>query len=375
MSGWLLLGGISAAALVLAWYVYPTATIAAGERRSAPAPAPVDREALVSALVATRAAPGAVRARLEDLVQGDWPAHRLELIVAVDGDPAPYRFEGLSPAPHRVLVVAADAPGGKASALNAGVRAATGRILVFTDTEQRFARDAIPRLAAALGPPGFGAVSGALRIGNEQSAGSLLARYWRMERRLRAAEARVHSTIGVSGSIYAMRPALWTPLPAGLILDDLWVPLRLILDGHRVGFEPDAMAEDTRTTTRDQEFTRKVRTLTGNLQIVAWMPALLAPWRNPVWIQFLCHKLLRLATPYALAGVAAGTLGVAFALTPRVGWMLVLAALGVMGAVLVWPGRPGARLRHALAWGITMQAAIVVATWNGLRGRWDVWKR
>ncbi|HJR35031.1 MAG TPA: glycosyltransferase [Gemmatimonadales bacterium] len=373
MTGWILLGALSAGVLLIAWVIYPRAAIAVGARRpSAPVISP-DPPTLISVLIATREPVPVVRARLLDLLSGAWPADRLELIVAVDGDPSDYRFEDLSPAPRRIAVVPGDSPGGKASALNAGVRAATADLLVLADSHQRFEPEAIPRLLAALGSPDFAAVSGALRIGNERDPRSPLARYWRMERRLRAAEARIHSSIGVSGSIYAIRRSLWSPLPGGLILDDLWIPLRLILAGHRVGFEPGAIAEDTRTTTHDQEFVRKVRTLTGNLQIVAWMPILLLPWRNPVWIQFVCHKLLRLATPFALAGVAAAGLGVAFALAPWAGWGLLIAAGSALLAALLWPGRPGVRVRHALAWGIAMQRAVVTATWNGLRGRWDVW--
>ena len=375
MTGWLLLGAVSAGALAMTWLVYPGVMIAWGERRSTPAPSLADRPAVASIIIATRAPPSAVGARLADLVGGDWPPQRMELIVAVDGDPTDYRFEALAPAPRRLQVVPAESPGGKAAALNAGVRAATGQVLIFTDTEQRFAAEAIPRLVAALGDPDVAAVSGALRIGNEQRAGSLLARYWRLERRLRAAEARTHSTIGVSGSIYAMRPSLWSALPPGLILDDLWVPMRLIMAGHRVGFEPGAVAEDVRITTHGQEFGRKVRTLTGNLQLVAWMPKLLLPWRNPVWIQFMCHKILRLATPFALLGLVAAALGAVFTWNPSLGRALLLGGIGLLAAVAVWPTATGARLRNGMAWALAMQGAILVATWNGLRGRWDVWKR
>jgi hypothetical protein len=295
--------------------------------------------------------------------------------VAIDGDPAPYQFGQLQPAPRRLEVVSRGAEPGKASALNAGVAAATGEFLVFTDTAQRFDPAAIPRLVAVLGAGRFGAVSGALEIGNEQQAGAPIARYWRMEKRLRAAEAQVHSTIGVTGAIYAMRRALWQPLPAGLILDDLWIPMRVVLAGHRVGFEPAAVARDVRTTTAGQEYQRKVRTLTGNLQMVAWQPAVLLPWRNPAWVQFWCHKLLRLATPYALVAHLAGVTGATFAASPALGWGLVGGGGGLAALLALAPGGIGRRVRGAVGWGLAMQAAILTATWNGLRGRWDVWQR
>jgi cellulose synthase/poly-beta-1,6-N-acetylglucosamine synthase-like glycosyltransferase len=374
MTGWLVLAALGAAIPVVAWIGYPWLMIRLGERRPAAAVPPGAPISIVSVVIATREPPEAVRARLEDLVSGSWPADRLELIVAVDGDPVPYQFEDLSPAAGRLAVVSRGAEPGKAAALNAGVAASTGDLVVFADTAQRFAPDAIRRLVEALGDPRFGAVSGALALGNEADSGSPIVWYWRLEKRLRAAEARFHSTIGVTGAIYAMRRALWAPLPPGLILDDLWIPMRLVLAGHRVGFEPRAVASDTRTTSAAQEYQRKVRTLTGNLQLMAWMPTVLLPGRNPVWLQFWFHKLLRLATPWALLACFAGVIGAGFSASRTLGWGLV--GTGAASAVLLAavPGAPGRRARGALGWMVAMQGAILAATWNGLRGRWNVWQ-
>lgn len=375
MSAWLGLAAAGTVLVLVPWVIYPWVMIRAGGRHHSPAGAPAPAGSPVSVVLATREPPEAVMARLQDILGGDWPADRLELIVAIDGDPSPYLIVGLHPTPHAVRVVSRGSDPGKAAALNAGVTAATGEILVFADTAQRFAPQAIPTLVAALANGPWAVVSGALQIGNEADGDGLLARYWRLERRLRQAEAGLHSAIGVSGSIYAMRREHWTQLPPGLILDDLWVPMRLILAGHRVGFEPGAVATDTRTTTPRQEYRRKVRTLTGNLQLVAWMPAVLLPWRNPAWLQFWCHKLLRLATPGALLLILAGTMGAGFAASTAFGWGLVGIGGGALLLATLAPAGLGRKVRGILWWGGAMLAAIVAATWNGVRGRWDVWSR
>jgi hypothetical protein len=220
--------------------------------------------------------------------------------------------------------------------------------------------------------------SGRLLLPADEKSG-LFRLYSRFELNLRAAEARLHSAVGVSGSVYAMWRALWAPLPVGLILDDLYVPMRLALGGHRVGFVPDAYAHETRRVDAGQEFRRKVRTLTGNYQLCAWLPGVLVPWRNPLWLQFLCHKLLRLLLPVGVLLVLVGGAGLAWqAAVARAGdraWWL-LAAAGV-GAAWLWLG-PGAitrKLRAAAVQFATMQAAVAVAAVHGLRGRWDVWTR
>src|SRR5205814_2287338 len=144
---------------------------------------------------------------------------------------------------------------------------------------------------------------------------------------LRRCEAQVHSCVGVTGAVYAMRRKLWSPLPAGLINDDVYIPMRMVLAGYRIAFADDAHAVETRRPTAQQEYTRKLRTLTGVLQLCAWLPELLVPHRNPIWPQFVIHKLLRLLTPYCLLGIAVWILvNARTLLTPYTAPVLLLSA-------------------------------------------------
>ena len=97
-----------------------------------------------------------------------------------------------------------------------------------------------------------------------------------------------------------MRRSLWRPLPADTILDDVLAPMRCVLAGYRVVFNERARAFDRAAPDADAEGRRKVRTLAGNYQILWLEPRLLLPWRNPVWLQFVSHKMGRLLVPYAL---------------------------------------------------------------------------
>jgi cellulose synthase/poly-beta-1,6-N-acetylglucosamine synthase-like glycosyltransferase len=317
-----------------------------------------------------------IAARVRDLLATAYAAERLEVVVGLDAVNGRATADELRRVDPRLRVVTGDQPGGKSATLNAAVRAATGELLVFTDTHQRFEPDAIPALVAALGAdPRLGAVSGALALSDGRGARTPAEWYWLMERRLRRDEARLHSVIGVTGAIYAMRRALWAPLPAGLLLDDLFVPMRLVLAGHRVGFEPAARAVDRRTFTARQEFRRKVRTLTGNLQLCAWLPAVLVPGRNPVWVQFVCHKLLRLLTPYLVLvlGAALGAWAVV-AIWRAGGFVTLLAAAALPLLALAHPALRR-RVLRPVEWAVLLPAAAFVATMNGVRGRWTVWQR
>jgi cellulose synthase/poly-beta-1,6-N-acetylglucosamine synthase-like glycosyltransferase len=321
--------------------------------------------------VATRADPVAVRERVDDLLRSAYPASRLDVVVAYDARTSEPMATWSGAEAARVQVVHGDEPGGKAAALNAGVRAARGDVLVFADSGQRFGPDAVALLVRALARPGVGAASGRLELAVGSRAPALPLRlYWSLERWLRRREADVHSAIGVTGAIYAMHRALWTPLPAGLILDDLYVPMRLVLHGQRIAFVDGARAYETRATTDGNEYRRKVRTLTGVLQLCAWLPQTLTPLRNPVWPQFVTHKLLRLLTPYWLLVCVVWAL-VAMGQRVGAGWLVAAAAAFV--AALQLRSRPIRALRSAVVSSILVQVATVRATANGARGRWDVW--
>lgn len=363
-----------ALAVISIWFGYPLVIAALAAMVKRGSGWAVSEPPPVSVILATIDPADVVRARVEDLLASDYPADKLEIIVALDrkAGAAP---EAIGDMGSRVHFVSGDEPGGKAASLNAGVRASTGTTLVFTDAAQRFEPLTIRRLVDALADPSLGAVSGALQIGRDGVPRTLAERYWIMERRLRAAEARLHSAVGVTGAVYAMRRDCWHPLPAGVILDDVYGPMHLVLRGHRVGFEPSATAYDDRRFPPAQEFRRKARTLTGVVQLCAWLPAVLLPWRNPIWLQFLFHKLLRLATPYLLivgaasaaAWVATGGAG----LEPMTGTLLLLGvvALGALAVAAV------PRVRRAVSMAVAMQGAVMRATVNGLRGHWDVWSR
>jgi cellulose synthase/poly-beta-1,6-N-acetylglucosamine synthase-like glycosyltransferase len=361
-------------ALAVIWIGYPLAIRLFGALRPARA---LDAQAAtaVSVILASRDDAETVRARVANLFATDHPTHLVEVIVALDAANAGSSPDELADLDERVRVVLGDSPGGKAATLNAAVRASHNPVLVFADSAQRFERDAIPALVAGLSEPRVGAVSGMLELPGAHGRLNLAERYWRLERWLRKWEARVHSCVGVTGAIYAMRRELWQPLPANLILDDVYLPMRLVLDGWRIGFTDQARARDVRRFEPAQEYRRKVRTLTGVIQVCAWLPGVLNPARNPLWLQFVFHKLLRLLTPY-LAAVA--ILGMAWAaistlLSSSVGAQLLLVA-AVAGVALCLIPRVRQKLKDQLAWGVAMQSSIVVATVNGVRGRWDVWR-
>lgn len=361
--------------VVFTWLVFPATVISLAAWRGVSEPPPLDVGAdapTVSVIFATRDPIEVILRRVENLRDLDYPAERLEIVVALDHSNASDRDAVSSLLPADVRLVVGDAPSGKPGALNAGVRAATADILVFADARQHFDPRVLRTLVPHLADPSIGAVSGTV-VRPHDCESTLVRHYTEFDQRLRHASGRLIASMGVMGAIYAMRRRDWLPLPPDLILDDLYVPMRLVLAGYRVTADLRAVAFETRTTDARQEASRKVRTLTGVYQVVALLPDLLLPWRNRGWVLFCGIKLLRLLTPWALAlAAAAGAIGMAEVSPSSVQWLLSGAALAAAVLVIV-PGRITARLRSLIRQFAYLQYATAMATVNGVRQRWDVW--
>jgi biofilm PGA synthesis N-glycosyltransferase PgaC len=298
-----------------------------------------------------------------------------ELIVVADGCADETADLARSHPSSMVRVIELAANEGKAAALTRGCEAAQGEILVFADARQRWAADALQRLLQSFIRPEVGAVSGELVI--EAAPGVLagVGLYWRYEKWLRRTEARVHSTVGLTGSICAVRRELFHPIPRGVLLDDVYWPLQVAMQGRRVVYDECAIAYDRLPDRPADEFRRKVRTLSGNFQLAALLPQALLPWRNPIWVQFISHKLLRLAVPWVLlttvvvSGLLAGPLY-------RAAFVVQLLFYGV--ALVALAGGPGSRWPPASAAAsfVVLNTAAWLAFWVWVLGRAEVsWKK
>jgi len=261
----------------------------------------------VSIVIAARNERDTIERKLRNCLDLDYPKERLEIVVSLDGPTdgtekvvESWRLLGIKLLHSRVHQ-------GKAAALKRGVAAARNAIIVFADARQRIDSRAIRELVANLHDPSVGAVSAELillkdRAGQDQTdSKEAIGLYWRYEKWIRSTESQLHSTVGATGALYAIRRELFRPIPDDTILDDVLIPMIIALNGKRVLFEPRARAYDNVACCPQAEFRRKVRTLAGNYQLLAEMPIVLSIRRNPIFFQFVSHKVGRLLVPYFLA--------------------------------------------------------------------------
>jgi len=339
-------------------------------RRAAPV-RPVGEGPLprISVLLAVRNEAGSLGAKLENILQMGYPADRLEVLVGSDGstddtEAVARRFEA------RGVRFHAFEAAGKTATLNRLVQRATGDILVFMDARQRVDLDALEHFAAWFEDPGVGVVGGELVItdehGSETSKG--VGVYWRYEKWLRRRESDLGLLTGVSGALYAMRRDLYALPPDDTILDDVMIPLGAARRGARGGVDGGIRMYD-RVADEEREFRRKVRTLLGNWQMFGFIVRSPRPFPARLVFSIVSHTLMRLLTPFALAGLLAGSAGMPSGLGRFCllwGQGLVYAA-GLAG--LLTRGRGRNPLLSVCSTFCLLNAAAGVAFWQFATGR------
>jgi cellulose synthase/poly-beta-1,6-N-acetylglucosamine synthase-like glycosyltransferase len=336
----------------------------------------------ISVVMAVHNGARALPSQLDHLLNLD-PHLIGEVIVVDDGstDGTGAILRGNSDPRLRAISLADQA--GKASALNPGIAAASGEIILFVDIRPRISPGALDALLSNLADPTVGCVAGELLLTtptHDATTSAVSGLYWRYEQGIRNCEAAIDSPVGVYGGFYAIRRALATLNPPGIILDDMFQPLSIIRQGYRSVLERTAFVTDTWPASTAGEFNRKVRTLAGNFQLIALAPWLLTP-RNRVVIQLVSHKLLRLVVPYLFALLLITTALLAATTRSRLGGLafalfgLAQTAFWFMAALSLRVRIPGLnRLAAPAGAMLVLNAAAVAGLYTFLFTRGPLWK-
>lgn len=359
----------------LAWHLvlWPALLGRLGPGRGAPRSVPDAALPALAVVVPAHNEESTIAAKVANTAALDYPKDRLCLILVLDGctdgtEAAARAALAATGLAAEVLVFPANR--GKVAALNAGLAAATGaEVAVLTDCSAELAPDAARRLAAAFADPALGAIGAGYGLPAGDPRGE--DRFWARQTALKAAEARIAAPMGLHGACYALRPAAFLPLPPDTINDDFAIPMRLVLAGWRVAYDPTIRVTEREGTDDRTDFRRRRRIGAGNLQQSLRHLALADP-RRPAWaLVFLSGKgarpLVGPAMALALAGsVAAGLGGApAFALLAAGQGAAYLAVL----AATVVPGLRRLPVLRALHHAVGAQAASTLGALAWLAGR------
>jgi len=244
-----------------------------------------------------------IRQKIENALALDYSKERLEIIVISDcsDDGTDDIVRGF--APGSVRLVRQPERMGKSYGLNIGVVQATGEILVFSDANAIYERDALRKMVRHFADCGVGYVVGCARYSEaagQSSSADSEGLYWKLETWLKLKESEFGSVVGGDGAIYAIRRELFTPLRPTDI-NDFLNPLQIIVRGFRGVYEPDAICYEEAGDSFEKEFYRKVRIISRSLNALRRSPRVLLPWTQPLhWLALVSHKLLRWLVPLFL---------------------------------------------------------------------------
>ncbi|HZU26267.1 MAG TPA: glycosyltransferase family 2 protein [Bryobacteraceae bacterium] len=291
---------LSAAAPVYAYIGYPVVLVLLAlviRRRVHRAPF----EPTISLLIPAYNEADVIEAKIRNCLELDYPADRLEIVIACDGskdntpEVARRRADG-----DRIRVLAFPVNRGKIATLNEGVRHCRGDIVVFSDATAFLYRDSVRRLVMNFADPQVGAVSGRYTVvkADDVGIGKSEDFYWKYETFLKKKESEIASTLGGHGHLHAIRRELYPFPPPGTINDDYVIPVSVLARQYRAVYEPAAVVYEEAHEMAG--FGRRVRIMAGNFQQLREIKGILWPFRPLPVFFFLSHKGSRLLVPFAM---------------------------------------------------------------------------
>ena len=278
----------------------------------------------VSLLIAAYNEERVIAEKIENTLALDYPADRLQIVVAVDGSDDRTVEIVQSFADRGVQLSYQSLRSGKTAAINRAIPLLRHDILVFSDANNLYAPDAMLELVRPFSDPRIGAVTGSKLIMDDVDAHAKAdSLYWRYESAIKKNETRLGSCTGVAGEILAIRKSLYQPPPRQVINDDFFIGMSVLRQGYRLVYEPKARSYERSSLTERDESIRRSRIVAGRYQAMLMADKLL-PWRSPklVW-QIVSHKFMRPLVPVMM--IAAFLVTVAACLWPlppmQLGWL------------------------------------------------------
>ncbi len=257
-----------------------------------------DFEPEVSILISAWNEEDVIKGKINNLLALEYPKEKLEIIIGADGctDKTVEIINAVNDP--RVRCIEYDQRRGKMTTLNKLVKEAKYDYIVFTDARQFFDKNAVRQLLANFSDKKVGCVSGELRFWEKEGATAKgVNLYWQYEKFIRAQESKLGSMLGATGAIYAIRKELFREIPENIVLDDMYVPFKIIEQKYRAIFDESAFVYDEVADNPNEEYRRKARTLYGNYQMFGQFAHMFNPFTSPIAIQYFSHKLLRVLVP------------------------------------------------------------------------------
>lgn len=279
---------------------------------------------------------GIMFSKLENTIGLNYPKDKLKIIVVSDGS---------TDNSDQVLNTYADITWvrqnrrmGKAAALNRAMSLVDTPFVIFSDANTYLNKDSVRNLVAHFRDKKIGAVAGEKKVLHNSGVGTAEGWYWRYESYMKKADAAFYTVVGATGELFAMRTSLYKHIPEWIILDDLYLSLKICLQNYSIAYEPAAYATEAPSTSLADEKRRKRRISAGAFQLLSLIP-LSKTFNIPILgFQFLSRRYLRwvfspVIVPLLLVLNISLTI---FHPAPVYDWLLMLQGLFYIAASIGW---------------------------------------
>ena len=285
---------------IYTYFVYPILLALFSKFLAKPVASDPGFEPAVTLIIAAYNEALVIAAKLENCLAIDYPRDKLQIIVASDGSDDGTNAIVATFA-ERGIELNALSRGGKTRALNATVPLARHDIVVFSDSNAMFEPQALHQLTRHFADTQVGAVSGDVRLVNDNDEfNASEGLYYRYERAIQAWESALHGMIGVDGAMYAIRRELYRPPSGDIICDDFVISMNILREGHRVIYCPEAVATEDSVPTMQQELKRRSRYIAATTHALLKREGLPGKGQWLGWWMYVSHKLLRWLVPVFL---------------------------------------------------------------------------
>lgn len=170
-------------------------------------------------------------------------------------------------------------------------------VTIYTDANTDVNREGLLQMVRHFEDPKVGCVAGEKRIAMaqaEQAAAAGEGIYWKYESKLKTWDAELYSVVGAAGELFAIRTALFEPVPSDTLIEDFVLSLRIAQRGFRVVYEPQSYAVETGSADVKEEMKRKIRIAAGGLQAIWRLAPLLNVFQYGILsFQYISHRVLR----------------------------------------------------------------------------------
>jgi len=191
---------------------------------------------------------------------------------------------------------------GKASVINRLVEMSSSEIIVFSDANTLYDRNAIRLLVRHFEKSRVGVVSGRL-IFTAEASQTAERQYWAIESHIRYLEGKLGLPLGANGAVYAIRRSLFVPFPENRpIADDFILPLKIYGMGHTFVYDREARAFEQANDLRE-EFRRRVRIGAQNFSGISEIASFLNPFAGGIAFALWSHKIIRWMVPFLMIAV------------------------------------------------------------------------